>query len=401
MGIIITISVIFFIVVVIPILIFGGSKNKPKDKITVSVGTTRSNIDSSKGARKSSIKPAGENTWILNPGNTFLITISNIDENTARNIKMVLEENEDSRDAYASLLPIVARTNLRWLEIDKYIAEFKPIYLKRIEELKNNSAEWQSASEKDREDLIVEFKKEAVKVLDVVPYFGVERLFEDEPKDITIDDALIDKYGFENTGAYINYADKLDKVRVIPADHRYRKIFERLVEQGLAIRGKDISRPQLLEALTLKQINEMVKDLKQSKLTRKAQAIEFLMALQDIEKRLDKHVTFRELFQLKKLPDEFSHIDLEEVSKSWAYAHEIALLLENTYRNSENSTLQRKSMEQSGVVKSYEIRRCDDELLCPYCRRMAGKKYGKGEYPKTPFHVGCRCSVLPGEISSD
>ena len=56
------------------------------------------------------------------------------------------------------------------------------------------------------------------------------------------------------------------------------------------------------------------------------------MNLPDIWERLGKIVAFRELFQLQPLPNEFSEIDLKEVSKSWKYVSEVAFLIGHTYR---------------------------------------------------------------------
>lgn len=213
-----------------------------------------------------------------------------------------------SQGTYAladTLIPIIARSNLHCKEIDEYIRKFKPQYLNKIEELKRSSTEWTSASERDREDLLANFRQQSIELIDIRPYCDLEVLFECEPEDITLDDSLIDRFGFENLQLYLRYAGKADKVLVIPSDHKERSRFERLVDLELAIRGKDIPLPAILEAIKLKDINIWVADLIQKPFTRKAKAIEFLLNLSDIRERIGKVLAFRELFQLRPLPDEF------------------------------------------------------------------------------------------------
>jgi len=45
-------------------------------------------------------------------------------------------------------------------------------------------------------------------------------------------------------------------------------------------------------------------------------------------------------------------------------------------------------------INSWKISPVNDDSTCPYCKRMASKKYAKKEYPRVPLHIGCRCNVL-------
>lgn len=336
--------------------------------------------------------------WVLNPKSTFPLTIYGIDQSTAEEVKRLLDEG-CSLGTYAhahTLIPIVARSNLRCKEVDQYIKKFKPLYLQSLGELKQSSAEWATASEKDREDLLTSFRQEAIESLDVQPYCDLETLFEGEPTDVTIDDALIDKYGYENLQLYLRYAGKLDKVRVIPANHYERKGFEKLVALGLAVRGSDIPFSAILETLKLKQMKELVADLNPPPFRRKAQAIEFLLSVPNIKERTGKVVAFRELFQLQPLPDDFSDIDLNQISAGWKYVSEIAILLAHTYVTSGYSSQKGEQYQDDiSYISGWELSPVGDDATCPYCKRAATKIYPKNEPPRVPLHIGCRCSVLP------
>lgn len=365
--------------------------------ITISTSITSSS-SSFENPDTGAVTATSDGRWVLNPRSTFPLTIYGIDQATAEKLKMYLDHGY-TQGIYAqsrALLPIIARSNLQCKEIDDYVRKFKPQYLKYIEDLKQSSSEWACASEKDREDLLVTFRNKAIESLDVRPYCDLIALFEDEPKDATIDDAVIDKFGFENFQLYLRYAGNLGKVRLIPADHRERTGFENLVVCGLAIRGADIPLSNILETLTLKEMNELVADLNLPSLKRKATAIDSLTKLPDIKDRVGKKVAFRELFQLKALPQELSHLDIRQISSSWRYAYEVAMLLAHTYVMGGSASGERRQKEEySSFILGWEILATKDESSCAYCKRAEAKDYPKTLPPKVPLHIGCRCTVLP------
>ncbi len=394
------ILILLVILIVAVAIIWTRTKGKPaKSETSISDShlkfsaptTSSSGIDNSK---KSSAMASPDEGWILNPMGTFPLTISGIDRSTAEEIKRLLDEGQ-SQHIYAqarTLVPLVARSNIHCKEIDEYISKFKPQYLGKLEELKRSSSEWTSASEKDREDLLIGFRQEAIQSVDIRPYCDLEALFECEPADISIDDDLIDRFGYDNLKVCLRYAGNLNKVRNITADHYERAVFEKLVELGLAIRGMDIPLPSILETLTLKQMNELVADLNQPLFKRKSKAIESLIALPDIKERVGRIVAFRELFKLKPLPSEFSHIDLSQISNAWRYANEIATLIAHTYAMSQNRY---QNPDLDSFITGWELSPIGDGATCSYCTRAATKAYPKNKRLNAPLHIGCRCNVLP------
>lgn len=338
---------------------------------------------------------------VLNPKSTFPLTVYGIGKSTAEELKGLLDAGY-SLGTYAhasTIVPIIARSTLSCKEIDEYVKNFSSQYFSKIEELKRSSSEWASASARDQEDLLVSFRQQAIESLDVRPCCGdLETLFECKPSDITIDDALIDRFGYENLQLYLRYAGQIDKVRAIPADHYERGGFEKLVELGLARRGKDIPLPAILETLKLKEMNDLVADLNQKPFGRKAKAIESLVNLSDIQERVNRAVAFRELFQLNPLPDEFSNIDLNKISDAWRYANEVATLITHTYIMGGYSTQHMQQDLDPDLARSFftgwELSPARDNATCQYCMRAASKIYTKKEYPTVPLHIGCRCTVL-------
>lgn len=375
---------------------YSGQKTKMSEpKITVSISSSPSS--SFDNPDTGPVTATHDGGWILNPKGTLPLTIYGIDQQTVEELKGLLDKGY-TQGTYAharTIVPIIARSNLRCKEIDDYVKKFKPQYLGKIEDLKKSSAEWTSASINDREDLLIEFRQQAIESLEIQPYCDIETLFECEPADATIDDVLIDRFGYENLQLYFRYGGNLKKVHVIPANHYDRSGFEKLVELGLVIRGADIPLGAILETLKLKDMNDLVADLQQKHFGRKAKAIEFLINLPDIQQRISKIVAFRELFQLKPLPDDFSGIDLSNVSEAWRHANEIATIITHTYVMSGYAA---RNMAQEkddlSYIRGWELSPVNDGATCPCCKRAASKTYSKKQYPKVPLHIGCRCGLV-------
>ncbi len=332
------------------------------------------------------VTPSGDGGWIINPKTSFPLTLYNGDRQTIESVRQVLQEEDQWYLNQANLLTsLIAQQNIRCQEIDAYVHTYRPLYRKHIEDAKRASLEWPDASAPDQADLLMEFRKQAIAALDVRPAIAnrdVETLFDGEPDDITVDDALLERFGADVVQLYLRYATDLTKVRKVPASHADRKGFEALVERRLAIRGSAIPAEDVLTTLRLKDMRELVADLDAPKFSRKAKAIEYLSTLPDLGERLGKAVAFRELFQLQPLPGEFAHIDLQHVAEAWAYARVTATIVALTY-----------SMSVDYVVyedaRGYEIRGA--EQCCPHCERAAERPYKTP--PVTPLHIACRCRL--------
>lgn len=395
-------ELLIFILAVSVLSIWLVTKNKNKSKkikktsqpkVTIQVGFQGG--DAFHNPDTGEVISKEDGGWLINPKSTFPLTIYGTNKQSAIELKELLDQAYSSSvyDTSHKISQIIARTNLRCKEIDDYIRKFKPLYFQKIEQLKQESSEWPVLSDKDREDVIVSFRKIAIDSLDVRPYCNLEYLFEYEPRDFTIDDSLIERYGYDLMQFYVSYADRLEKVFIVPADNYRRQYFEKLAEKKLAVRGTDIPLSYVLNTLTIKEMNEIASDLNIKPFARKSKAIEYLLNLPDLSERLRKKIAFRELFMLVPLPKEFSDINLIDISKSWKYVNETASLLSMTYVNGGyalNDIINKKQYTE--YFKTWEILTVGEDA-CPYCRRLAMKQYAKENYPKVPLHIGCRCTV--------
>jgi hypothetical protein len=79
------------------------------------------------------------------------------------------------------------------------------------------------------------------------------------------------------------------------------------------------------------------------------------------------------------------------------YYRQIASLLSHTYTRAKKATeekIQLTGPDYRDLIKSFEILPAGDDCTCPYCKRLAKKKYSIKEYPNTPLHLGCRCGII-------
>lgn len=342
-----------------------------------------------------SIKPkqsaSKETEFVLNQGSTFELTLLGADNALGRQIQnILLDDNTWDDKKKQKIVALFAEYNLKVKEVEAYKKKYGKVYFDKLEQLKNASAEWQAAGELDKEDLLEDYREIAIKEIYEQANCDLVSLFEKEPADITVDDALIKEYGFENIQTYLRFADNLDKVRVIPNDNYNRQKFEKLVELGLSIRGSSIPLEEILSTLTLKDLNEIANN-PEKQFKRKNQAIEFILAIPNIEEKIGSKISLRELFKLKPLPEKFASVNLQEVSNAWSYAYEVVGLLVDTYRNANYSA---QTLKDKEYVKEYKVE-CwgNEENMCPCAKDLINKKYPKARPPKIPYHIGCNCSL--------
>jgi hypothetical protein len=336
-----------------------------------------------------SIRQDEVGNWILNPTAPFELTIMNSDINISQQIRDLLD-NDEMREYIKEnkIVALFAEHNIKVKEIEDYKKKYQGIYLSKIEELKNNSTEWEKLGEMDREDLLIEFREEAENAIYERAECNLDILFEYEPVDITIDDELVKEYGFENIKTYLSYYD-INKIRVIENDAYSRPMFEKLAELGLAKRGLDLSKEEILSTLTLKELNTIASN-PNKEYKRKNQAIEYILTFENLDQIIGKHISLRSLFKLQPLPQKYDTLNLNEISETWQYHEEEAKLLIQTYRNSYYSWKEVNNREHLKYVNQWEVSNFND--TCP-CGKKRTKTYSKNNVPRVPFHIGCTCSL--------
>ncbi|MDH4081471.1 MAG: VRR-NUC domain-containing protein [Nitrospira sp.] len=346
------------------------------------------------------VRAVGETGWwLLNPSSDAPMTVAGLNQEQAEELKRLLDQGY-SEAAYQHTQKVMAfllRTNARWGELEDYIERAKALYQPVIADQQRASAEWKNAGERDRDDLLAEFRRTAINSLDVRPYANLTVLLEAVPGDATLDDLLLEQYGFEALQLYLRYVRPMNRARLVPVDSQERAGFEQLVKLGLARRGIDIPVQDTLGTCTLKQMTDLVTDISAPPFRRKRTAIDYLITLPDIQARLGRLVAFREIFQLLALPERFAHINLEELAQTWRHTHEVADLMHRTYVFGGRSTLDRANFltMTKGDPVYWTLLPARDDKTCPSCRRAAEVGYRQDAAPLVPLHVGCRCSVLP------
>ncbi len=337
-----------------------------------------------------------EGGWILDPKSTFPLTLFGATKEVVLDLKVLLDEScvRSWHDLLPKISGFLSQANLRCREIETYIQTQKDIYFQKIKELKESSPEWQNSLENDRLDLLDEFRRVAIEHLRVRPQANLKVLFEGQPRDMTIDDKLIGKYGYDVIVFFLRHVSDRGKVYVIPADHYERRNWEKLTELGLANRGDNIQLISILSALTLREMTELVNDLQVPTFHRKAKAVEFLSTVPDIEQRVQRKLAYRQLFQVKALPAEFADVDLGSIQQALAYSDEVAQLLQHTYVMGYFAAKHRlRYSEMGGLLSSWRI--LASVGACPFCIEQSKLAFAADKPPVVPLHIGCRCQVSP------
>lgn len=305
----------------------------------------------------------------------------------ARKLVKGVNEHEWATQEWLTLL--IAKNNIRCQEVDAWAATSRKKVEASVQAAIKASPEWESASELDREDMLQEFRDTAIEALDVRPadVDAADVLLFQEPTDHTVDDELLERFNGD-AKAYSKLLYLLanpGRVWTSPAGSYDRKDFEDLVAKGYVRRGADIPLDDILPGLTLPQMQQIAGEAAPKKLTRKAPAIELLKGLPDIQERLSKVVSFRELFQLVPQGD----LNQEAIVQSYAYAGALARLIWRTLASGK-SVAEQVARSKEYDVDEWELSAND---CCPSCMKLEGKTWKRLPKNLPPFHIGCEAEI--------
>ena len=338
------------------------------------------------------LQAVGSGCWLLNPESPFPLTLLGADESVAGKVKELLDSPKFWSRNVPQLSFLISQHDLRFRELDQWIGQLKPLLEADIAKRIKDSAEWNTASERDKLDLHAEYKQSAIRSLGM--YIGsgdLATLLLEEPKDFGCDDEIM-RYFAEDPELYSFYLSQLDRknpVATAKADDWGRKSWERLVDAGLALRGRDIPMQLLLEGQRLKDLNELLVGTIPKPIGKKAKALEAVLALPDLEIRLSKLVSFREQFQAIPPAD----TNIESLSASFGYATQVAQVIFQTY-DTASQTVEwlHRQKETPQHYKGWEIKNWTDPS--PACSKVHCRTY-KGDAPRLPpFHIGCNCQMI-------
>jgi hypothetical protein len=332
---------------------------------------------------------AGPSSWILNPKSPLPMTVVGVSHESAAELKSLLERAQYWSEKIPQIAYIIAATNAKFQEVDDFISKCKPIFDAEIESLKAASPDWKEASERDREALMDEFRQQA-KAKMPVHAEGIEDLLSGEPTNISIDDTLLRRFGGNATlyEFYLSTLGRAGKVQIVKAEASWRKSWEELVGMGLALRGKDIPRNALLETLKLADLNDLLRGTTPKPLTRKAPAIDALIALPDLDARLSDRISYREHFLIQPPGD----VDVKDLRNCFAYASALALLVQSTYFSARNTlrTVQ-EYQEDPSSYDGWSVTNTDEPV--PQCAVQYCRDYKRKPKSLPPFHIGCTCEL--------
>ncbi|MFW2355949.1 hypothetical protein [Hydrogenophaga sp.] len=363
----------------------------PEIKLAVTISTSFAREEDAPPRDVGPLTETDSGAWVLNPLSPFPLTLRGADRALAQKVKDVLGTHTQWTQKVPELALLIAKHNLRFKEVDDLALQLRPKYDAHIQRRITASPDWGAASEKDRADLLTEFQEEALESLGLsVGQADLATLLTGPPTMFQADDELLHRFDkdLDLYPFYLTQLGRANAVVTVKADDWGRKAWERLADMGMALRGRDIPREKLLEGLRLKDLNEVLEGVFAKPLGRKAKAIEALLAQPDLDARLDKKVSFREMFQAIAPAD----VDLTDLQASFGHASEVARVVQQTYFTGVKTLdeIDERKRER-GIYDAWEIRNWEDPL--PACAKAFCKKYDRLPTKRPPFHLGCNCQL--------
>ncbi len=399
MNALLIILLIAFVVFAIYMAVRTSQKNnspKPKFTIEVSTGLSEISYEDEKRIPKVIAVALDDGAHQLQTQLEWKFTLKNLDAADSEKIVSIINNSELYEGMKnRHLTPIFAEKNIICVEVDAYLSKLRDTFNQNLQSLIAGNPEWPSLGSKDKQDLLAEYQEKALIGIHELPP-GIDIIFllsYDVAKiQMTMDDALIRDYGMDLIQGYMRFATDLDKVRVAPQDNRNRALFDNLVAKGLAVRGTEIEMSEILSILTLKDLNT-ISGQGDGFYKRKNAAIEELMKLPNLKDKLGDHISFREIFKLKALPESYGITNLEEVASNWAYVDQIVTLIVKTISNEQYNYV--RGFTDSSYFKKFKIDCYRNYVECPLAREYQNREFSLKEIPKLPAHIGCTCTVSP------
>jgi hypothetical protein len=182
----------------------GSEINVPELKLTISTSMERglSSRSETRVPDVGDLVGSEGDSWVLNPKSPLPLTLYNADRELALKIKGSLGQVQYWAQKVPEIALLIAQHNLRFKEVDGFVAHYKPRCEAELTRLISASSEWVEASEKDRQDLRAEFGESALNSLGVsVGHADLACLLKGVPSDFTEDDDLLRR--FRETRAFI------------------------------------------------------------------------------------------------------------------------------------------------------------------------------------------------------
>lgn len=382
-------------IIIVLIIYYSISSKKKKQEyeipieVTFKASTRSRDSDSERTVDTGKVKKVSETSYCVNPKSPLPLTLSGLSNAEAKEIKKLLDGEAQWQRNISDITFLFAQNNIECIELEEFINKIRNEASRYIEERKNSSEEWKHSSEKDKDDLTVEFQSASLERLTTKPSndWSLKTLIFSAPGDITSDDELLGVFSGKR-GIYRFYVSNLgrsNKANQVAADDYNRKQWETLVDLGLAKRGKDIPIKVLLEGLRMKDINEYFSDRLDKKLSRKAKAVEFALSQADVLDVLSRHMSFREMFQIV----EPEGLNISSIKECYEYAAAYSEIIRDTYVSGYR-TLDTLEDAREADYDGWEI---EAEDCCQACSTYNGKRSKRKPTKLPPFHIGCTCSL--------
>jgi len=315
---------------------------------------------------------------VLNPNGRQPIHIKGLDQSTIDEVSERFQRQESPHSLRQNLGILIAKNNATSPEVEAFLADVKKEYDRRLEKELRREPCYEQWPQTDRDDFVQEAHEAAAHELPYCSVFqDVTVLMSERPAEETADDALTQRFGDDAEGLQA-YSRLCHRNIPLEARNRYElQTFERLAENGLAVRGSDLSVETPLDRLRMKDIQRLLGDEAPETFGRKADAIEYAAEVPGVRERIAEEIPLSSTFQASEPPS-----DVAAAAHAFTFASEYAGLIVTTL-----ITEARTQRQTDG--KRFEVIGEEDCCICnPYHNKEVTHSDPKS---RPPHHIGCSC----------
>jgi len=215
-------------------------------------------------------------------------------------------------------------------------------------------------------------------------------IFEHHAKDRALLYALCRKYTPELMDIYFQEIRYPDYVHNLEGDHRLRPVYERLVQNGLAVRGREIPLHLAVSSLSRDRLYAICKQFNMKGKRKSVDTAALLCEKPEASAFIESAINRGQCFMVKQTPETAAAAPL------YRYASALAELFFFAYAAYFYRAQSIKRAEEAYKMKAVEGLQYK-ALDCKFsdCRERDGKVYTPAEAKALKFKLGCRCDLVP------
>ena len=201
---------------------------------------------------------------------------------------------------------------------------------------------------------------------------------------------LCKKYSPEITDLYFQELRYIDYVRILDDQHKLKRLYDKLVQFGMAIQREKIPLHLIIASLGMEKLREIGKEFNIKGKKKNIDTAILFCENNDIVSYIKTLINIENCFMVKKIPG------VETMQEMYSYAYTIADLFYSVYASyffRYWTIVRAEEAMKHGAIEGLQYiasDRCPEESKC-----KNGKVFSIAEVKKIKFKLGCGCDLVP------